>query len=651
MEARQLRDKATEALNKGRFARAAELFEEYCQLEPKDFQVRVRLGDAWVKAGNKASAIVAYQAAAEGFAREGFLPRAIAASKLILELDPSHQGVQQMLANLYARRGGSGGAARGVDPKPVNQIVPAPTRAAMHIELPPEIDEALDTEVEGHAIPGFLPTSYSHPAPKASTPPPVAPQAVQPVAEPAPMAQASAPTTMEVEVVDLDEAKASAPTTMEVEVVDLDDPNSELSSDVGVALDLSDAESGPAEASKPVAQSAPPGLRPRRASDVRPIVQEPPPSQPAPVAAVAPTAPRIERFTPGDGVDFEPPVVGGTPLAPELESGAESLLHAVELAALAGAGQHAAPAPSEQAADDTGQGAVDENVTEPPVQEGSLPTIPLFSDLPRDAFIALFERCPLLRFPEGARIIEQGTRGNAFYVICAGRVRIVRQSGAEQRELAVMGEGAFFGEMALLSGAPRSASVVSAAEETQVLEISAPVLADLSRNFPQVAKALRRFCRQRLLSDVVNTSALFQPFGRKDRRELVERFRAREVRRGEVLIQEGQQVDGLYVVLSGEVAVSKGGQSLAVLHEGDLFGEMSLLQKTPATATVTAARTTSLMRLPREDFDTLILTHPQILALVSELTETRQRRTVEVLLGERLKTREPAGSLAELILF
>jgi CRP-like cAMP-binding protein len=360
------------------------------------------------------------------------------------------------------------------------------------------------------------------------------------------------------------------------------------------------------------------------------------------MAAVAPSAPRIERFTPGDGVDFQPPVVGGTPFT-ELESGAESLLHAVELAALAGAGQHPAPAPSEQTSD--------ENVTEPPVQEGALPSIPLFSDLPRDAFIALFERCPLRRFPEGARIIEQGTRGNAFYVICEGRVRIVRQTGAEQRELAVMGEGAFFGEMALLSGAPRSASVVSASEETQVLEISAPVLAELSRNFPQVAKALRRFCRQRLLSDVVNTSALFQPFGRKDRRELVERFRAREVRRGEVLIQEGQQVDGLYVVLSGEVAVSKGGQSLAVLREGDLFGEMSLLQKTPATATVTAARNTSLMRLPREDFDTLILTHPQILALVSELTETRQRHTVELLLGERMKSREPAGSLEELILF
>jgi CRP-like cAMP-binding protein len=357
------------------------------------------------------------------------------------------------------------------------------------------------------------------------------------------------------------------------------------------------------------------------------------------VAAVTPAAPRIERFTPREGVDFQPPVPGSTPFT-QLAVEAHSLLHAVELAALAGAEQHPEPASGE------------EHVAEPSSSEGALPQIPLFSDLPRDAFIALFERCPLRRVSEGATIIEQGTRGDAFYVVCAGRVRVLRRSGTEQRELAVLGEGAFFGEMALLSGSPRSASVVSASEDTQVLELSAPVLADLARRFPQVAKALRRFCRQRLLSDVVNTSALFQPFGRKDRRELVERFRAREVRRGDVIIHEGHQVDGLYVVLSGEVAVSKGGKPLAQLREGELFGEMSLLQKTPATATVTAARNTSLLRLPREDFDTLILTHPQILALVSELSDERQRST-EALLGggERKVAGETVEPHEELVLF
>jgi CRP-like cAMP-binding protein len=607
MEPRQLRDKANEALTKGRFARAAELFAEYCQLDPKDHQARVRLGDAWVKVGDNARAISAYQAAAEGFAREGFLPRAIAASKLILELDASHQGVQQMLANLYARRGGAGGAARAVTPKPLD-APPVVKQAAFFIELPPDVDEALASDVSaGDAEP-----------------------------EPAPPV-ASSLAGIEVDL-DFEEAGAEPPAAP--------------AADIEVELDLSDAEKGSPEAAPAqaaVAKSAPPGLR-RRSSDVRPAVTETeqppvsaapgPPPQPLRVAAVGPASPRLERFTPQDGVDFQPPVPGSTPFT-ELAVQADSLLHAVELAALAGAEQHAEPMSSVR----------EEPITEAAPQDEALPKIPLFSDLPRDAFIALFERCPLRRFPEGGRIIEQGTKGDAFYVICAGRVRIVRQTGAEQRELAQLGEGAFFGEMALLSGAPRSASVVSASEETQVLEISAPVLAGLSRSYPQVARALRRFCRQRLLSDVVNTSAIFQPFGRKDRRELVERFRAREVRRGDTIIHEGHQVDGLYVVLSGEVAISKGEQPLARLREGELFGEMSLLQRTPANATVTAARNTSLLRLPREDFDTLILTHPQILALVSELTEARQRSNEALLGGHTNVTGETLEPHEELLLF
>ncbi|MFY0567669.1 cyclic nucleotide-binding domain-containing protein [Archangium lansingense] len=605
MEPRQLRDKANEALTKGRFSRAAELFEEYCELDPKDYQARVRLGDAWVKVGENARAISAYQAAAEGFAREGFLPRAIAASKLILELDASHQGVQQMLANLYARRGGAGGSARAMTPKPL-EAPPVAKQAALYIELPPDIDEALAQDSEPEA-----PSSLSG---------------------------------IEVDL-DLEDASAAPP----------DAP----AADIEVELDLSEAEKGSPEAASTqatVAKSAPPGLR-RRSSDVRPAVTEQPPApapppQPLRVAAVQPASPRLERFTPQDGVDFQPPVPGSTPFT-ELAVQADSLLHAVEMAALAGTEQASEPAASGPVSDteEPGTPVGEEPVTEAAPQDEALPKIPLFSDLPRDAFIALFERCPLRRFPEGGRIIEQGTKGDAFYVICAGRVRIVRQTGAEQRDLAVLGEGAFFGEMALLSGAPRSASVVSAAEETQVLEISAPVLASLSRRYPQVARALRRFCRQRLLSDVVNTSAIFQPFGRKDRRELVERFRAREVRRGDTIIHEGQQVDGLYVVLSGEVSVSKGDQSLARLREGELFGEMSLLQKTPANATVTAARNTSLLRLPREDFDTLILTHPQILALVSELTESRQRSNEALLGGHEKVSGETLEPHEELLLF
>ena len=412
----------------------------------------------------------------------------------------------------------------------------------------------------------------------------------------------------------------------------------------------------PAEAPPEVpapARALPPGLR-RRTGEF-PAVSVPPPPPPEDAAprppplrgaSTAGSSERLERFVPDEGVDFESPVPGSTPFT-ELAGEADSLLHAVEMAALAGAEQ-----PEPEPADDAILEEGEESIAQAPVLEGALPEIPLFSDLPREAFIALFERCPLRRFAEGERILEQGSQGNAFYVICAGRVRIVRQSGQEQRELAVLEEGAFFGEMALLSGAPRSASVVSAAEETQVLEISAPVLASLSRRHPQVARALRRFCRQRLLSQVVNSSALFLPFGRKDRRALVERFRAREVRRGDAIIHEGQPVDGLYVVLSGEVAVSKEGQRPGAAERGRAVrGDVAAATRRPPRRRVTAVRNTSLLRLPREDFDTLILTHPQILVLISELTDARQRSNDARLGGGPPAPDGPAEGFEDLVLF
>lgn len=258
-------------------------------------------------------------------------------------------------------------------------------------------------------------------------------------------------------------------------------------------------------------------------------------------------------------------------------------------------------------------------------EPGALPKIPLFSDLPPDAFIALFERCPLRRYQPGEVVIEQGSKGDAFYIICAGGVRVVRTDGEAQRELARLDEGAFFGEMALLSEAPRSASVVATHEDTQLLEIGATVLKELSAKYPSVATALKKFCRQRLLSNLMQGSALFRPFSKSDRRELVQKFRARDVRRGEVLLEEGRPSDGLYVVLSGEVDVVVKGRKVASLREGEVFGEMSLLTRSPATATVTAARHTSVLRLPREDFDQLIMTHPQVLEHVSELTDERAK--------------------------
>src|SRR5207237_2063494 len=77
--------------------------------------------------------------------------------------------------------------------------------------------------------------------------------------------------------------------------------------------------------------------------------------------------------------------------------------------------------------------------------------VPLFDDLPRDAFVELVNRLSYRRFGAGEEILREGEPGRSFFVIVDGKVRFWKKmpDGAEL-ELANLGEGAFFGEMALL---------------------------------------------------------------------------------------------------------------------------------------------------------------------------------------------------------
>lgn len=558
MQTRQLKDGAAEAFARGRFSRAAELYERYCAAEPADLQARLRLGDACFRAGEPRRAVAAYLASAEGFAREGLLPRAIAASKLVLELAPEHRGVQQMLADLYARRRASDRpAAARKGPEGVR------TREA---ELPPELQlDAAFPGAEAVIVLSLADIAQRPPArifmPGAHASGATAPAAVATVA-PGPRPRRDVQAGLQA---------LSRFSELELELE---------------ALTSQGTRSPPS----PV-----PALGPGTGKT-------------APRAAAGPMS-RRTRFT-------------------ELELDDASLLRTVELAALAAGGEATEASATEE---ETVFSLTDVVEADGPTLPGQLPRIPLFSDLSPEEFIELFERCPLRRFREGQRILQQGSFGDAFYVICEGRVRVVREEAGDARELAVLEGGAFFGEVALLSDAPRTASVDSAADDTQLLEISAPVLTELSHRYPAVAKALKKFCRERLLRTVLSTSALFRPFGRRDRRTIVERFRARDVPRDTVLIREGTRSDGLYVVLSGEVLVTREDVALARLREGEVFGEMSLLRNVPASATVTASRRTSLLRLPREAFDALVLSHPQLLAHVSELSEDRKRQTESLL--------------------
>jgi CRP-like cAMP-binding protein len=188
--------------------------------------------------------------------------------------------------------------------------------------------------------------------------------------------------------------------------------------------------------------------------------------------------------------------------------------------------------------------------------------------------------------------------------------------------------------MALLGDGVRTADVV-AESDGELLEIDKRTLSQIAKRFPSVRAVLGRFYKQHLLGQLFKTSSLFLPFDPPTRKQLYARFKQLSVARGETILDEGKKGDGLYVLVSGRCEVSREEAGLrmvlAELGEGDIFGEVSLLTGQPAMATVKALRKCTVLKLPRPTFREVIMTHPQILELVSSLSEQRQAMSSEVL--------------------
>ncbi|MFN0062400.1 MAG: Crp/Fnr family transcriptional regulator [Myxococcaceae bacterium] len=95
--------------------------------------------------------------------------------------------------------------------------------------------------------------------------------------------------------------------------------------------------------------------------------------------------------------------------------------------------------------------------------------------------------------------------------------------------------------------------------------------------------------------------------------------------RDEEVVHEGDPGDALYLVLEGSVRVHRGGRTIAEIHERECFGEMSLLDSEPRSATVTALNDVSLLKIQRDDFQEMMAEKPEIASGVIKVLSRRLR--------------------------
>ncbi len=123
---------------------------------------------------------------------------------------------------------------------------------------------------------------------------------------------------------------------------------------------------------------------------------------------------------------------------------------------------------------------------------------------------------------------------------------------------------------------------------------------------------------------------LFKDLSRAELVELAKVTEDLEFDEGKVLAREGEIGYEFFVIVDGEVAVSKDGREIRTLSPGDFFGEIALIWDSPRrTATVTATTPIRFFVLTRQAFRSLIAHHPDIEAKVLAALEERVLETGE----------------------
>lgn len=105
----------------------------------------------------------------------------------------------------------------------------------------------------------------------------------------------------------------------------------------------------------------------------------------------------------------------------------------------------------------------------------------------------------------------------------------------------------------------------------------------------------------------------------------------KDLEQGSVLFSDGEEGDSMFVILSGELVVSKDGIEIARRTIGDYIGEMALVESQPRSATVMSATPSLLLEITQEQFQARLSSSPDALMAIMKTLSSRARENLKIL--------------------
>ncbi len=204
---------------------------------------------------------------------------------------------------------------------------------------------------------------------------------------------------------------------------------------------------------------------------------------------------------------------------------------------------------------------------------------------------------------KGDVIFDRGAPGSSLFNVASGGVH-VQVNPSDPSIVVPIGTGAMFGEVGLISGRKRGATVV-AAEDSILMEIPRNSALKLIATVPAVKRAVTRVSIERQLLQLFKAG-----LSPSDIAEVVESAETISVRAGESIIAEGDESYDIYVIRVGSMVVERtiAGKTVFIsyLPAGSYVGEMALIEGGRRTASVRAAVKSEVIKLNGDAFRSLL---------------------------------------------
>jgi len=193
----------------------------------------------------------------------------------------------------------------------------------------------------------------------------------------------------------------------------------------------------------------------------------------------------------------------------------------------------------------------------------------------------------------GEVIINQGDEGDNFYIIEEGSVDIF----VNDTKVVSLSEGSGFGELALIYGTPRAATVMAGSNVK---------LWGIDRDSYKRVLMESTMKKRNMYGEFLNRLSILDELDKWERLTIADALEAVTFEDEEVVFNKGDNGKDFFIILEGEVIVSGFGSEDKVLGAAEYFGEVSILLKVPRSATVTARGELKCVKLDNVRFERVL---------------------------------------------